>query len=218
MNAPQFLKIWQTGADSAEQALIRAAQRGHRASFDALSRTHTPLLRGFLTRRVGPNAAEDVLQDTLLAAWTGLPQYRGRARFKSWLYAIASRKCADWYRQRGRIGAEVPLDEAAELPDNWTEDAASSERKQILRDAMSLLPDAQREVLELYYDAELTLAEVGLALDRKVNTVKYQFYRAHALVEKELAKNDWNDAQKERPAETPRQNTKQMERKGPAVR
>lgn len=203
------------GADGPEKALVRAAQQGHRSAFDTLSRTHTPLLRGFLMRRVGPNAAEDVLQDTLLAAWTGLPQYGGRARFKSWLYAIASRKCADWYRQRGRTVAEVPLDEAAGLPDAYTASAANSERRQILRDAMAELPDAQREVLELYYDAELTLAEVGLALDRKLNTVKYQFYRAHALVEKALNELAENDLQNERGTETPPRAAK---RKGPDVR
>ena len=215
MNAPQLFKIWDTGADGREKALVRAAQQGHRPAFDALSQTHTPLLRGFLLRRVGPNAAEDVLQDTLLAAWTGLPQYGGRARFKSWLYAIASRKCADWYRQRGRTVAEVPLDAATGLPDAYTESAANSERKQIVRDAIALLPDAQREVLELYYDAELTLAEVGLALDRKLNTVKYQFYRAHTLVEKELKELAENDSRNERGLETPR---REAERKGPVVR
>ena len=191
--------------------MIRAAQRGDRSSFDALSRTYAPPLRGFLTRRVGPNAAEDVLQDTLLAAWTGLPQYRKQARFKSWLYAIASRKCADWYRQRGRT-AEVPLDAATEVADGWTESAAHSERKQILRDAMARLPDTQRETLELYYDAELTLAEVAQALERNLNTVKYQFYRAHALMEKEL-----ENASKEPAAETPPEPT-EMKRKGPAIR
>ena len=207
MDVTPFLKIWQTGAERSETALIQAAQQGNRAAFDALARTHTPLLRGFLTRRVGPSAADDTLQDTLLAAWTGLPQYKGKARFKSWLYAIAARKCADWHRQRGRTAAEVPLDEAAEIADSWTKDAAQAERKQILRHAMALLPDAQREVLELYYDAELTLAETALALDRKLNTVKYQFYRAHALIEIELTK--------ENAAGDPRRVT---ERKGPAVR
>ena len=180
-----LLKIERPGADKREQSIIRAAQQGDRASFDALSRTYAPALRGFLLRRVGPSAAEDVLQDALLAAWTGLPQYRGQARFKSWLYAISSRKCADWHRQRGKA-AEVPLAEAAGLPDDWTDNAAASERKQILRRALTQIPDIQREIVELYYDAELTLAEIALALERNVNTVKYQFYRAHALLEREL--------------------------------
>ena len=202
--------------------MIRAAQRGDRASFDALSRTYAPPLRGFLTRRVGPNSADDVLQDTLLAAWTGLPQYRGQARFKSWLYAIASRKCTDWYRQRGRA-AEVPLDEAAGLPDDWTENAAISERKQLVRRAMTQAPDIQREILELYYDAELTLAEIAQALERNLNTVKYQFYRAHALLEKELENElgESNQPSQSAAQAAPKRNeTKQKEtkRKGPAIR
>ncbi len=49
------------------------------------------------------------------------------------------------------------------------------------------MPGAQREVLELYYYAELTLPEIAAALGRNLNTVKYQFYRAHALAAEGLA-------------------------------
>ena len=54
-------------------------------------------------------------------------------------------------------------------------------RAQVVRAALSELPEAQREVLELYYYAELTLAEIADSLGRNLNTVKHQFYRAHAM-------------------------------------
>lgn len=42
------------------------------------------------------------------------------------------------------------------------------------------LEETQREVIELYYYAQLTLAEIATVLERNLNTVKYQFYRAHS--------------------------------------
>ena len=52
---------------------------------------------------------------------------------------------------------------------------------------MRALPEVQREVLELYYYAELTLAEIAEVCGRHESTVKYQFYRAHAQVAQQLS-------------------------------
>lgn len=69
-------------------------------------------------------------------------------------------------------------------------DPRSMENRVIIREsvraALSKLQDAQREVVELYYYAELTLPEIAEALKRNLNTVKYQFYRAHDQVAREL--------------------------------
>jgi len=45
---------------------------------------------------------------------------------------------------------------------------------------LAQLTDTQREVLELYYFSQLNLPEIARALNRNLNTVKYQFYRAHS--------------------------------------
>ena len=57
---------------------------------------------------------------------------------------------------------------------------AAADRAQAVRAALAGLPEAQQEVLELYFYAELTLPEIAEMLGRNLNTVKYQFYRAHA--------------------------------------
>lgn len=172
-----------------EQRLVHAAQRGDRHAFDALTRAHVPLLRGYLRRRVGPDAVEDVLQETLIAGWTSLSRYSRRARFKVWLFSIAAHKCADHYRLCGRGVTEIPLREAESMVGH-RDVYEALDWKQAIQNALAQLPDEQRAVLELYYYAELTLAEVATVLGRNLNTVKYQFYRAHAQVEQELAEAD----------------------------
>ena len=181
-------------AESAEQKLVLAAQKGGRGAFDALARDYTPLLRGFLLRRIPREAAEDVLQDTLLAAWTALPGYSRRSRFKAWLFAIAARKCVDFYRAKGRAGVEVPLDEADNQAGLQKDAYAAVDRAEAVQSALRLLPAEQREVIDLYYYAELSLPEVAQALGRNLNTVKYQFYRAHTVAERALSEKSENSS------------------------
>lgn len=172
-------ELFLPGRSDPERRLIRAAQRGDRTAFDTLMRPYTGPLRGFLRRQVGPDAAEDVLQETWLAGWAALESYRGQARFKAWLYAIARHKCLDYQRVHNRSRTEVLSEETTGLP--AAGDAyAASDRAQAVRAALAGLPEPQREVLELYFYAELTLPEIAETLGRNLNTVKYQFYRAHA--------------------------------------
>ena len=177
-----------TSGGNPERRLIQAAQRGNREAFDSLMRPHAQALRGFLARQVGPDAAEDVLQETWLASWSALGNYRGQSRFKAWLYAIARHKCLDHHRAQKRSRTEE-LSEDTVLPHaegKFGDAFAAVDRAQAIRAALTSLPQPQQEVLELYFYAELTLPEIAEVLGRNLNTVKYQFYRAHALAAEAL--------------------------------
>ena len=174
-----FNELFAPGRKGSEPRLIHAAQRGDREAFDALARLHAAPLRGFLVQRVGPDAAEDVLQETWLAGWSALGSFGGKSRFKAWLYAIAMHKCHDYRRSQRRSQVEELTEEMPGLPQ--AEDAyAASDRAHAVRAALAELPEPQQEVLDLYFYAELTLPEIAQMLQRNLNTVKYQFYRAHA--------------------------------------
>ncbi len=172
-----------TGSEErAEKRLVAAAMRGDRTAFDTLTRTHAKALHGFLVRRATPDAAEDILQDTWVAAWAALPRFNARSRFKAWLFGIAQHKVQDYYRARGRTPTE-PLTDHENIADNRQPDPYGAiDLKHTVRGALTDLPVPQREVLEMYYYGELTLPEIAEALGRNLSTVKYQFYRAHALV------------------------------------
>src|SRR5579862_3725767 len=73
-----------TGEPDQEKRLVAAAQRGSRQAYDSLIRAHEGQLRGFLAHRVGQSAADDVLQETWIAAWQALPKFSRRGRFRSW--------------------------------------------------------------------------------------------------------------------------------------
>jgi RNA polymerase sigma-70 factor (ECF subfamily) len=188
---PPPVKLWQRFGRSdiadPDGARVAAARAGDAEAFDALLRLYDRQLRGFLARRVSSEAVEDVLQETRLAVWTGLAEYRGQSRFKAWLFGIALNKCGDYHRRRGRqphtqwfagegeAGAEEILARLADPHDPYSE----VDLRHAIEQALRLLPETQRQVMELYYYAGLTLAEAAIATGRSESTVKYQFYRAH---------------------------------------
>jgi RNA polymerase sigma-70 factor (ECF subfamily) len=184
--------IRETAISGSEDRLLGEAASGRRDAFDRLARLHERTLRGYVSRRVGPDAAEDVLQETWLAAWNALADLRGRSRFKAWLFGIAAHKCTDHLRVRGRaaiVDIGFSLEDAAaqsRAPDASGTAArdpyAQAELRHVVDEALAQLPPNQREVLEMYYYAELTLLEIANLLGRNLNTVKYQFYRAHTQV------------------------------------
>ena len=85
-----------------EQALARA-RSGDENAFSELANPYRHELQVHCYRILGSvQDAEDLLQETLLAAWRGLDQFEGRASFRAWLYRIATNRCLDALRASRR--------------------------------------------------------------------------------------------------------------------
>ncbi|HWI06813.1 MAG TPA: sigma-70 family RNA polymerase sigma factor [Solirubrobacteraceae bacterium] len=112
----------------------------------------------FLVASVGRHDADDAFQETFLSALRAYPRLRADSNLRAWVLTIAHRKALDVHRARGRD--PVPVAEIHERPggaDDATGHADPWER-------VRALPARQREVLTLRYAADLTHAEVALAL------------------------------------------------------
>ena len=147
-------------------------------AFDRLVVSIEPELRRYVERKVRPEAADDVLQEVWIAAWQALPTFDGRSKIRTWIYGICVHKCHDHYRTSSAEARLVSLDDQP-LADRRPSIESAVVRADTVNRLLAELDEAQREVLELYYYAQLTLAEISTVLDRNPNTVKYQFYRAH---------------------------------------
>jgi RNA polymerase sigma-70 factor, ECF subfamily len=162
---------------SSEQKRVEAAQAGDREAFDGLVANHQNEIRKFVLKRISKDQVDDLLQDIWVAAWTSISEFDNRSRFRTWLYGIAINKCKSHYRSQQRRMAHLSLDDV--LPEKQAKGPVGSEIEAQLSSLVEMLSENHRQLLDLYYYGELTLPEISRLLDRNLNTVKYQFYRAH---------------------------------------
>jgi RNA polymerase sigma-70 factor (ECF subfamily) len=94
---------WVSISTSDQQNRLALAQRGDENAFAALTDPYRRELQLHCYRILGSfQDAEDMLQETLLAAWRGLERFEGRSSLRAWLYTIATNRCLNALRDRGR--------------------------------------------------------------------------------------------------------------------
>ena len=127
-----------------------------------------------------PGEAEAVLQTVYLKLLAGKARYDGRASFKTWLFAVIRRTAADERRRQlfrrlwlDRQAAHVPS-ARAERPD---EALYRVELQQIFRAALAALPRRQREVLQLVFYHDLSLAEAAEVLNISLGSARTHYER-----------------------------------------
>lgn len=82
---------------------LEQARHGDQHAFDMLVGPYGTELQVHCYRMLGSlQDAEDVLQETLLAAWTGLADFEGRSSVRTWLYRIATNRCLNHQRSAKR--------------------------------------------------------------------------------------------------------------------
>lgn len=163
------------GGEHDDAELVRRAQLGSAAAFEALVVRYGARLHRYLRVELRHESdAHDALQESLTAAWRGLPGLRRADRFWPWLIGIASHKAADIQRKRGRsVEAEAGVTQDDDLLLET-------------REALSALPAQQREALLLRYLLGLTEEEAAAALGVRVGTIKSRCSRARRALLEEL--------------------------------
>ena len=173
-----------------EQLLVRALKRGDAGAFDELVKIHSEALRRFISRRVQPADRDDVLQDTWLAVWESARSFDGDSLFRTWVFSVCFHKIQDyWRREQCRPPSQAIVDaegKAAHIPAEF----ARIELRESMRAVWEACTPDQRELLRMYYSDGLKLREISQVLNRNLNTVKYQFYRAHEVAAESLPASD----------------------------
>lgn len=165
-----------------EKDLLRRAGQGEQDAFRQLVEAYqAPVYRLALRMCSGDAAlAEDAAQEAFLAAWRGLPRFRGDSRLSTWLYRLTTNAAIDWLRREKRHRGMDDVTEL-ELPDDGPgpqDQAEQAEAQQAVRRALSRLSEEHRQVLLLRYMQELDYAEIAAALEISEGTVKSRISRA----------------------------------------
>ena len=172
--------------DLQEEKWVADARRGDTAAFESLLRRYEKRVLALTGRMCrNPEDAQEAAQEAFLAAWQGLPSFRGDASFSTWLYRLASNACVDLLRREGRhSGAAGPSlnDEEVQLevPDTAPspqEQAERSELRQQIEAGLQALTPDHRQVLILREMHQLSYDEISQVLDVDVGTVKSRINR-----------------------------------------
>ena len=154
-----------------ERARVRGAQRGSVSDLEALFRLHWPRAhRAAYLVTHDAQAAEDIAQESFLAAIRALDRFdRGRP-FGPWLHRIVVNRAIDWTRAR-RLRSEVELTESLPAPES-----AGPPDRDVLA-ALARLSAEHRAVIVMRYLLELTPGEIAEALDLPRGTVNSRLRR-----------------------------------------
>ena len=168
--------------------LVARAQLGDREAFSILA--HGASARLYATARLilrHPDRAEDALQDALIEAWRDIRGLRDPDRLDAWLHRVLVRSCHRQLRRDRALRhlAEITVPEL-ELGQTIDTRGRLADRDEIER-AFRRLSDEQRTILALVYYADLALADVAIALDIPLGTVKSRLNRATAALRAALA-------------------------------
>ncbi|MHC4499386.1 MAG: RNA polymerase sigma factor [Planctomycetota bacterium] len=129
--------------------------------------------------------AEDILQDCYLRAVRGWSRFDGRGSRQAWLFGIAKKACADWYRQKNRRASVVSVESPDEFGDNSLE-RRDTDQIELIWEAIEDLDAEQREVVHLRFAAELSYAEIAQTLAIPVGTVRSRLHRGLKAVREQI--------------------------------
>jgi RNA polymerase sigma-70 factor (ECF subfamily) len=170
-----------------EESLVRSAQRGDRAAFEELVRRTSKLVFARLYLETGDtHQAEDLLQDTLLAAFQTLRQLAEPAKFRSWLLRIAQNKAIDAGRRRQRQKRD-----SQPRPRLNADSAAQVEREELRRKVLAILrglPEEYRLPLTLRYLAGADYETIQLQMGLTNGSLRGLLHRGLNLLRDEVRK------------------------------
>lgn len=175
-----------------DEELLKRTAAGEREAFDALVVRHQAAVFRFARAATeGAAAAEDVLQETFLAAWRAAGTFQGRSAVRTWLLTIARNQAWHQREREARLPMDdVPLPELGEAAgwgdQNPEEGVLRSQRRECLARALEALGPEEREILVLRELEELTGEETAAALGIGLAAMKSRLHRARLRLAAEL--------------------------------
>jgi RNA polymerase sigma-70 factor, ECF subfamily len=185
-----------------ETELIREAQAGNRAAFDALVKQYEQqVLRLALHLTGSEQDAEDIYQEAFLKAYRYIGNFRFECSFYTWIYRIVTNLCLDQLRRRktrredqavitDHSGDEIDILASVSDDRSFSNPAKELDRKVLadrIQQALARLTPRERMVFELKHYQGLRLRTIGEMLNTTEETAKNTLFRATKKLRSQLA-------------------------------
>lgn len=170
-----------------DEALVKRFQAGDEEAFDELVERHRRRVYALMCRLVGPAEAEDLAQETFLAAYRSLARFRFEATFSTWLYRVAVHTSSHHVRRRRLETTE--LDEGEPDLRREGDPQQSALRRELcdrVRSAIDALPHKLRVVIVLRDLHGLSYEEIAEVVRCPIGTVRSRLHYATQRLAVEL--------------------------------
>jgi RNA polymerase sigma-70 factor, ECF subfamily len=176
-----------------DEEIVKRVLAGDTALYEIIMRRHNQLLYRVIRSILADDAeTEDVMQDAYVRAYEHLRQFAGRSQFRTWLTRIAVHEALARIRRSLRFSSPAaatspdgdPMESFAASTRNPEQQAANSELRQLLEQAISQLPESYRSVFMLRDVEEMSIDEVADILDLSQGSVKVRLHRARRALRK----------------------------------
>ncbi len=156
--------------------LVLSAKQGSLEAFNLLFERYYPQVVKRVRYLVPTEDVEDVTQEVFISVMRSLKNFRGAAKFSTWLRVLTSRQIADFYRRRKQ--KSVPLHEGMrdQSPVHLDDDVME------LRQAFQQLPRKYQEILLLRFADDMPFCEIAELQNRNLEATKSFFRRAVAAL------------------------------------
>jgi RNA polymerase sigma factor (sigma-70 family) len=137
--------------------------------------------------------AEEVSQDIFIKAYRYLADFKGTAKFSTWLYTIVNTTCITFLRKK-RLDVQSLDDERTfEVADSQDSGFRANQveqksRQEMVNQAIALLNPDDAEIITLFYKNEQSLEEIGQILGLEANTAKVRLHRARTRLKEKMEK------------------------------
>jgi RNA polymerase sigma-70 factor (ECF subfamily) len=135
--------------------------------------------------------AEEVSQDIFVKAYRYLADFKGTAKFSTWLYTIVNTTCITFLRKKRLDIKSLDVEGTFEIADSQDSGFRANQVEQksrlnMVNQAIALLSPDDAEIITLFYKNEQSLEEIGQILGVEVNTAKVRLHRARARLKEKM--------------------------------
>lgn len=175
-----------TTGGSQEDLLVQGLRAGDEQAAESFVSAYADRLLRVATLILGDaHLAEDMVQESLLAAVEHIESFRGDSSLYTWLYTILTRRCRRQQRKKSwnllrllpESTRQPPWDIIEDERPSAHEQAEQKQLRQQVLHGMQQLPPRHREVMALFYYEELTVEEIAAVIGKPTGTIKSWLHR-----------------------------------------
>lgn len=174
--------------------LAEQARSGNRAAFSEIAKTLMNQVVALTYRMTGDReSAMDLTQETFVSAWEHLKNFRGDAKFESWLYRIAVNKTLHYLdSHKNRPHDDINnLSEAAAITASPDDEMSQKELQRNILSFMQSLPEQQRLVFELRFYRQMQFDEISSVTGKALGTAKTLYREAIKKLREHALQKGW---------------------------